>query len=42
MLIAALFAIAKIWKQPKYTATDKQWNTANCGNLDELGEHYAN
>ena len=28
MLIAALFTIAKIWKQPKYTATDVQWNTA--------------
>ena len=26
MLIAALFTIAKIWKQPKYTATD-EWKT---------------
>ena len=24
VLIAALFTIAKIWKQPKYTATDEQ------------------
>ena len=26
MLIAALFIIAKIWKQPKYLATDEQIN----------------
>ena len=47
MLIAILFTIAKIWKQPRcliytlkrieyYSALKKEWNLAPCDNIDGL------